>query len=290
MKRSGLGRGLDALFSDEVSSSLDGPVCEVPLVDIDPNPHQPRKRFDPDRLRELSESVARHGVLQPLLLVRRAERYMLVAGERRWRAARMAGLSLVPAVVRELDDEQITAISLVENLQRDDLNPLEEADGYHQLMTRFSLTQAEVALRVGRSRPAVANALRLLSLPDPVREMIADGRLSAGHARCLAGLEDPALQCALAGEAVEKGLSVRQMEALSRGKKIRETIPESTPGDPAMAEFADMMRRIFGTRVHIHGDLNRGDIVLHYYNRDDLDRIYDLMSSLMGNEEPVSRR
>ncbi|NLG36822.1 MAG: ParB/RepB/Spo0J family partition protein [Clostridiales bacterium] len=284
MKRTGLGRGLDALFPEEPGHPLaDGPVYEVPLSDIDPNPNQPRKNFNPEKLRELTESIREHGVLQPLLLCRRGERYLLVAGERRWRAARLAGLSLVPAVVQDLTDEQILAVSLVENLQRDDLNPLEEAEGFQQLMDRFDMTQAEVARRVGRSRPVVANALRLLTLPDPVRELVREGSLSAGHARSLAGIEDASQQCALARQAVEKGLSVRQIEALSRQEKS--PYAQDQPAfDPAMSEFRESLQQLFGTRVQLRGDLNRGSIIINYFNRDDLERIYDLMTSLSSSK------
>ncbi|MGI5877734.1 MAG: ParB/RepB/Spo0J family partition protein [Christensenellales bacterium] len=284
MKRTGLGRGLDALFPEEPGRLMaDGPVYEVPLSDIDPNPNQPRKYFNPEKLRELTESIREHGVLQPLLVCRRGERYLLVAGERRWRAARLAGLSLVPAVVQDLSDEQMLAISLVENLQRDDLNPLEEAEGFQQLIDRFNMTQAEVARRVGRSRPAVANALRLLTLPDPVRELVREGSLSAGHARCIAGIEDASLQCALARQAVEKGLSVRQVEALSRQEKSPRAA-DRPAFDPAMSEFCETLQQLFGTRVQIRGDLNRGSIIINYFNRDDLERIYDLMTSLSSSK------
>lgn len=281
MKRSGLGRGLDALFAvEDQGTAHETPPAEIPISEIDPNPNQPRRHFDPEKLQELARSIALHGVLQPLLVTPRDGRYLLVAGERRWRAARQAGLSTVPALVREMDDEQVAALTLVENLQRDDLNPMEEARGFQQLMERFRMTQAQAAERVGKSRSAVANALRLLTLPEPVQEMVARGHLSAGHARCLAGMEGAARQTALAKKAVDQGLSVRQLEALSRAAKPRAKADRSAPPAPELEEFIAMLRGAFGTRVSIQGDLERGHIVLSYYSRDDLERIYQIVQGL----------
>ncbi len=289
MKRSGLGRGLDALFSDEVSSSLDGPVCEVPLVDIDPNPHHPVSvltRTGSESCPNPSPgtaccsrccwSAAQSGICWwPGTPVARGPHGRTVAGARRG-----AGTG------RRANHRHLPGGEPAAGRPESAGGSRRISPAHDPLFADPGRSGASCGAQPSRSgqRPSVALAARSRQGNDRRRKAV-------GRSRALPGRSGRSRAAVRAGgEAVEKGLSVRQMEALSRGKKIRETIPESTPGDPAMAEFADMMRRIFGTRVHIHGDLNRGDIVLHYYNRDDLDRIYDLMSSLMGNEEPVSRR
>jgi len=280
-KKGGLGRGLDAFFADTLPEEKPAETpMEIAVTEIDPNPHQPRRSFDEAKLRELADSIAVHGVLQPLVLVKRGDRYILVAGERRWRAARMAGLRRIPARVLELEEKEIAEISLVENLQRDDLNAIEEARGIDRLMREFSLTQEEAAGRLGKSRSAVANALRLLRLPEEVQDSVSMGTLSAGHARVLAGFDDPDLQKELAEAARRDGLSVRQMEELGRRVKtdppsrIKNPIDRS---DPAFRELQEAMSRLLGTKVLVSGTLEKGKITVEYYQREDLERIYELV-------------
>ena len=212
-KKSGLGKGLDALFVDNATDST---TRSLPISELEPNRSQPRRRFDPDALNELASSIRQYGVIQPIAVrPLPGGSYQIVAGERRWRAARLAELQEVPVVVLELSDAETFEIALVENLQREDLNPMEEAEGYKALSDQFGLTQEQVAAKVGRSRPAIANAMRLLALPEDVRTMVEAGALSAGHARALLALSDPAQMSTLAKEIVARGLTVREVERLA---------------------------------------------------------------------------
>jgi ParB family chromosome partitioning protein len=286
-KKKGLGKGLDALFAVEKQSAdtqEEVTPNQLPLVNIDPNPNQPRKQFDEEKLKELSDSIATHGMLQPLLVTPRNGRYMLVAGERRWRAARMAGLAQVPALIMSLTEKEVAELSLIENLQRDDLNALEEAQGIAQLMEQFSMTQEEAAQRLGRSRPAVANALRLLQLAPEVQEMLRQGQLSAGHGRALAGIQQMEQQVALAQEVISQGLSVRQLEELLRKKKSRRVV-EKPAVAPEFTELEDKLMRAFGTRVVVKGNLDKGRIILEYFQRDDLERIYEIATQWTADSE-----
>ena len=226
-KQRGLGRGLGALIGDFQEEPESGAVTKLPLQKVEPNPDQPRRTFDEEELQALADSIAAHGVLQPLAV--RASGggfYQIIAGERRWRAARMAGLSEVPVVVLEADDRTVMELALVENLQRQDLNPMEEAEGYQRLMKEYGLTQEEAAARVGKSRPAVANALRLLLLPEEVRSLVEDGTISAGHARAILSLPAARLQKAAAQKIVALRLSVRQAEAMCKRMLQEEEKPE----------------------------------------------------------------
>ena len=206
MTKRGLGKGLDALFADNVTETTQGSIITLKLSEIEPNRGQPRKNFDENALAQLADSIKQNGVLQPLLVrpIAGSENYQLVAGERRWRASRMAGLSEVPVVIKELGDEQVVAIALIENLQREDLNPVEEAEGYKTLMEQFNLTQDEVASKVGKSRPVIANSLRLLALPEKVLAMLQDGLITNGHARALLPLSDDKRMTELAQEIIKK--------------------------------------------------------------------------------------
>ena len=290
VKKKGLGKGLDALFAVEqqAAGAAEAPT-EIALVDIDPNPNQPRKSFDPEKLAELSESIKNHGLLQPLVVTPRNNRYLLVAGERRWRAARMAGLTKIPAVVMNLDEREIAEISLVENLQRDDLNPLEEAEGIAQLMEQFAFTQEDTAQRLGRSRPSVANALRLLQLTKPVQELVRQGALSAGHARALAAVHDETLQLQIAQIVMEEGLSVRQLEELLRKQKRMKESPDAKKKEkqpaPEFTELEDRLMRALGTRVVVKGTMDKGRIILEYFQRDDLERIYEIATQLTADSD-----
>lgn len=287
VKKHGLGRGLDALLAPVDLEEVSTPAQQqVPLNLIDPNPNQPRKAFDTYKLQELADSIREHGILQPLLVVPRDDRYLLVAGERRWRAARLAGLTEAPVLLRDYTPQQIAEIALVENLQRDDLNVLDEALGIRSLLETFHLTQEQVSQRLGMSRPAVTNALRLLQLPETVQDSLRRGLLSAGHARALAGLNgDIPAMMQLALRAEEGKLTVRQTEELVRRAKQRTASPKKARDLGAYEDFAELEERLmqaFGTRVHVQGSLQKGKIVVEYFNRDDLERIYDLAASLAG--------
>lgn len=281
-KTGGLGKGLDALFLDNDTGSVNESGTILRLSEIEPNKNQPRKDFDEQALSELADSIREHGIIQPLLVRPMAGGgYQLVAGERRWRAARMVGLTEVPVVVKELSEVQVMEIALIENLQREDLNPLEEANGYKELMNACNLTQEQVAKRVGKSRSAVANSLRLLNLPSELRPFLVQGKLSAGHAKALIGLEDQETMIRLAKEAAEKGFSVRETE--KRAAKIRQGLSEeadSLPSqskstgsrqDPYYKEIELALSGELGRQVKIHVDANGGGTLeISFYNKEDL--------------------
>lgn len=273
----GLGRGLDILLPE---SEMPGGATEIALADIDPNPDQPRRSFEKEALETLAESIRQSGVLQPLLVSPEGARYRIVAGERRYRAARLAGLQTVPCVVRELNEQERMEAALIENLQREDLNPMEEAAGIRELMERCGYTQELAAQRVGRSRPAVANLLRLLTLPGDIQQMVRDGELSAGHARVLAGISGENTQRALAVRIVREGLSVREAEKLAA---LPEKPPEKPEKKPLAVELEDMRARLqsaIGVRTLLQGNLKRGKVVLQYTSEEELEAIYAAMERL----------
>lgn len=275
MKRKGLGRGLDALMP-ELPVQEHERVMMLDIGDVDPNPNQPRRRFDQAALKELADSIRQVGILQPILVSERGGRYHIIAGERRWRAARMAELEQIPAIVRDMDTVSRMEAALVENLQRENLNPIEEAVAVRALMEECGLTQEAAAERLGRSRPALANLLRLLSLPEKVRDMVRDGELSAGHARVLAGLDDDRRCEALAQRAVAEGWSVRQMEQAAQDEPTAQK--KARRAKPVLPEFAEMEERLrytFGMRAQITGTLEKGKITLQYGSREELERLYD---------------
>ena len=290
----GLGRGLGALLGaiDEESELIareevaDGDrVIRLPLADIDPNRDQPRKDFDEASLRELAQSIAAVGVIQPIVVTKRGNCYSIVAGERRWRASRMAGLMEIPAVVRDWDEMTRLKAALIENLQRDDLNPVEEAMGLRALMDKCALTQEAASGVVGKSRSAIANALRLLTLPPEVLTMLKTGALSAGHARALVSVS-PERQKKLASLAVQQGWSVRQLERICALPE--EKTPAARPEPRRSAEFKElekMARDIFGTRAKLDGDENRGKLVLSYSSADDLERIWDVLDFMRQSQQ-----
>ncbi len=276
--KKGLGRGLDALLGDYTQPTPEG-VQELDIHLIDTNAGQPRKDFDQEKLQELADSIRQHGVVQPILLRQNGERYVIVAGERRFRAARLAGLEKVTAIVKDLDEAQVMEVALIENLQREDLNPIEEAAAIRFLMQQHDLTQEEVSKRLSKSRPAIANSLRLLTLPEPVQAYLRNGKLQAGHARALAGLQDPEAQAVLADKIVGEGLSVRAAESLAReqGQKPPRQKKEPPATDPDLAAAEASLREWLGTKVSIQGSSQRGRIVIEYYNAELLQGIYDLL-------------
>lgn len=285
-KKGGLGRGLTSLLADNSleETSAAQPV-KLNLMDIEPNKEQARKQFDEAALSELADSIAQHGVLQPLLvrpLI--GGGYQLVAGERRWRASRIAGLTQVPVVIKELTDTEAAVISLIENLQREDLNPVEEALGFSSLMKDFNLTQEEAAQKVGKSRPAVANALRLLKLPEKVLDMVRENKLSAGHARALAAIEDEKVLISTAELIVEKGLSVRAVEKLV--KTLTAEKKEKTKKAPSRATFFDevelSLNNSLGRKAKVitKSGKESGTLEIAFYDKDDLARIASILSAL----------
>ncbi len=298
-KKAGLGKGLDSLITNKVAptktsgnspmkdeKSIEGILMDIKKVE--PNREQPRKNFDEDALLELSESIKQFGVLQPLLVQDKKGYYEIIAGERRWRAAKLAGLKEVPVIIKDLTDQEIVEISLIENIQRENLNPIEEAIAYKRLLTEFNLKQDEVAERVSKSRTAVTNSMRLLKLNEKVQQMVIDDMISTGHARALLGIENQEKQYQVAQKIFDEKLSVRETEKLV--KKIQQEKEESKPKkeekiDPKMeAIFSDLeetMKGILGTKVAINRkDEKKGKIEIEYYSMDELDRIIDLMRKI----------
>ena len=280
-KKGGLGKGLDAIFSEKDMEDSNTAVA-IRIDELEPNRAQPRKSFDDESIAELADSISRHGVLQPLLvrpLI--GGGYQIVAGERRWRAARMAGVKEVPAVVRDLSESEVMQLALIENLQREDLNPLEEAGGYQALIEEYGFTQEDVARTVGRSRPAVANALRLLALPEDLRELVSEGVLSAGHARTLLAFPDEESMRRAAKLAVEQELSVRQLEKLAQGAKeqLEEQEEKREPPKRRIPYFDEVelaLNEHLGRRVAVKGNKKKGTLQIEFYGEDDLAELLKL--------------
>jgi ParB family chromosome partitioning protein len=297
-KKNGLGKGLDSLITDKVNKpsaakketeNLD-PASGAVMMDInkvEPNREQPRKKFDEDALLELSESLKQFGILQPLLVQKRADYYEIIAGERRWRAAKKAGLTEIPVIIKQLTDQEIMEISLIENIQREDLNPIEEAQAYKRLLTEFNLKQDEVAERVSKSRTAVTNTMRLLKLSDNVQQMVIDEMLTTGHARALIGIEDPEQQYTIAQKIFDEKLSVRDTEKLIKNLQNQKKDEKSDAQkiDPKLEaiyrDLEEQMKRILGTKVAISPkDEKRGKLEIEYYSQDELDRIIDMLRTI----------
>jgi len=289
VSKKGLGKGLGALIPgiDPTERERQG-VVELEIGQIKPNPDQPRKEFDEVRLEELALSIKEHGIVQPVIVRKVGDGYELVAGERRWRAAQLAGLTKVPALVREFTEAERMEIALIENLQREDLNPLEEAEAYRALMDAFGLTQEALAKRLGRSRSQVANTLRLLQLPDRVQEEIRAGRLSMGHAKVLGGVEDPAELVALAEKVVSEGLSVRELEELLRPREKRERprakVRAKLPPDLAAVERR--LREQLGTPVKLHWSGERGRVEITFFGEEGLNRLLEALGMSQPGQTP----
>ena len=278
MKR-GLGKGLGALIGDDFDKEGKR-LIEADILSIDVNRDQPREEFDKEKLEELAQSIAEQGILQPIVTQEKNGRYSIVAGERRFRAAKLAGLKKVPIIIGEFTEKERLELALLENIQREDLNAMEQAKALNQLAERYKLTQEEIAQRMGKSRSAIANLMRLMSLPVPVQAMVRDGRLSYGHARCLLGLNGKEAICAAANEIIAKELSVRQTEQLvkksqSAPKKKKAKPQASVPVEISSAQ--DDLSEVLETKVKIHGDFDSGKIVIEYYNKEHLEQIYDYL-------------
>jgi ParB family chromosome partitioning protein len=281
MHRKALGKGLEALIpsAGATTATIEAPppgTSEIPIERIGPNPHQPRSRFTEESLQELADSIRETGVLQPVL-VRRSEdgTYQLVAGERRLRAAQMAGIDAIPAIVRDVDDREMLELALIENIQREDLNPVDEAKGYHALATRLGLTHDDISQRIGKHRTAVTNSLRLLGLPPEVLDMVSRGTLSAGHARPLLGLESAGEQLTTARYVQSKGLSVRRTEALVNRKLRRKHARTRATRAVDVAEWENKLQQRFATRVVIRQGRKGGRVEFEYYSREDLERLLE---------------
>jgi ParB family chromosome partitioning protein len=298
VKKNGLGKGLDSLITDKVNKpgtvsktagekEIGSDATMIEINKVEPNRDQPRKKFDEDALLELAESIKQFGVLQPLLVQKRKDYYEIIAGERRWRAAKLAGIKEVPVIIKQLTEQEIMEISLIENIQREDLNPIEEALAYKRLLTEFELKQDEVAQRVSKSRTAVTNAMRLLKLDDRVQQMVIDEMLSTGHARAILGIEDPDKQYETAQRIFDERLSVRDTEKLVKNlqNEKKAGVQEEKKIDPKMLaiykDLEEQMKGILGTKVAINPKNEKsGKLEIEYYSQDELDRILDLLRTV----------
>ncbi len=284
-KQTGLGRGLEDLFAE---NSIDMPVEEgqvsfVEITQVEPNKSQPRKLFDKEKISELSSSIAEHGLLQPIIVRKTGDRYQIISGERRWRASRMAGLTEIPVIIKELDDKSALEIGLIENLQREDLNAVEEAQGYRTLIDEYGLTQEEISKRVGKSRPAVANAMRILVLPKQILDLVLAGKLSSGHARALLPLMETYTEeklIKLAKDIVDRDLSVRQVENLSKKKPAASDSKKPVrKNDIYYAEIEESISKRWGRKAKITPSGKKGGtITLEYYNDDDFNALLDALN------------
>lgn len=277
MRKGGLGKGLDAIFAENDTEDRNATVT-LKLNEIEPNRSQPRKDFNDETLAELADSIAQHGVLQPLLVrPLMGGGYQIVAGERRWRAARMAGISEVPAVIRELSDNEVMELALIENLQREDLTPLEEAQGYQMLIDSYGMTQDEVAKTVGKSRPAVANALRLLHLPEDIVELVNEGKVSAGHARTLLSFQNEEEMRAAAKAVAGQGISVRELEKMAKRANEQKQLKGKEPRQKKRIRYFDEVELAvgehLGRKVHVSGNKTKGVLQIEFYGEEDLDNL-----------------
>ncbi|MBO5141864.1 MAG: ParB/RepB/Spo0J family partition protein [Clostridia bacterium] len=288
--KSGLGKGLDALFPSNVDiqnlgqtiKKTDDGVIELKLNEIEPDINQPRKTFDDEKLQELAESIKEHGVIQPIIVSKKDEYYQIIAGERRWRASKKAGLKTIPAIIRDYDEKKIREISLIENIQRQNLNPIETAKAIKELMEIHEMTQEDIAKTLGKSRSTIANTLRVLNLDERVQEMIESGQISEGHARTLASIESPAKQYKLALDIINMDLSVRDAENYAKskkeGKEFKKTTPKKGKLEIICQDIENEMKRVLGTKVTLNAATkSRGKIIIEYFSSDELDRILEIM-------------
>lgn len=299
-KARGLGKGLDALFGDmevsvepsskeeESSAVHDIEAAEthegikyIDINNIKPNANQPRKTFDEGKLEELADSIREHGLIQPLVVRKSTNGYEIVAGERRWRAARKIGIKEIPAIVRELSDEENMLLAIIENMQREDLDPIEEAEGISQMIETYGLSQEQVSKSLGKSRPYITNQLRLLKLPEEIRKMVSDGRLSSGHVRALITIDDEEKQIKLAVQAVEQGLSVRQVEALAKANKnVKKSKTAKKKKSADVKRVEEDLKVALGTKVKLNQNGKKGKIEIEFYSKDELERLIELLKSL----------
>ena len=276
--RQALGKGLGALIPEKGVPEGEGkrPLQQCGIEEVHPNPFQPRKAFSDEQLQELVDSIREKGILQPLLVRRRSDGYELIAGERRWRAAQRAGLREIPILVRDVSDSEMLELSLIENIQREDLNPIEEAEAYKRLMEQFHLTQEEISKKVGKDRSTIANTVRLLKLPPEIKLSLAEGKITMGHARAFLSLDGVDKQRLLWKKLLSAGLSVRQTESLVKRLRTRSS-PPSRRSHPEWSALIEEIQRVLGTKIRILGDRRRGKIEIHFFSPDELDRIIELL-------------
>lgn len=281
MPKKGLGRGLNSLFDEAPTEEENDNVISLKINSIEPNKNQPRKQFDKEKLEALTESIKEHGLIQPIIVVKNNDMYKIVAGERRWRAAKKAGLSEIPVVIRNYTDSEIAQIALIENLQREDLNPIEEAIGYQTLINDFNMTQEAVSSRIGKSRSAIANSIRLLSLDPPIQAKLISGEISSGHARALLSIENTDIRMTVLENILSKGLNVRQTEALAKqlqnAKPEREKPVIDEQVRAQLDEIENGLSSRFGTKVKLLHNNKRGKIEIEYFGNDDLERILNIL-------------
>lgn len=290
-KSRGLGRGLDALFAEQApimpdnrveteeknNSHVRDKVLYIDINDIKPNAEQPRKTFDKEKISELSQSIIEHGIIQPLVVRKSGKHYEIVAGERRWRAAREAELSVVPCIVRQFSDEENMLVAIIENMQREDLNPIEEAMGLEQMISAYGMTQEEVSKSVSKSRPYITNTLRLLKLPEEIKALVSEGKISTGHARTLITVKNKTKQEELCKKIIKDGISVRDVERLASEEKKTRKKPLKRVKSPDTLNVERELKEIYGTKVTINSRGNKGTVELEFYSKDELNRLIDLL-------------
>jgi len=290
-KNRGLGRGLDALFAEQApimpdnrveteeksNSHVGDKVLYIDINDIKPNAEQPRKTFDKEKISELSQSIIEHGIIQPLVVRKSGKHYEIVAGERRWRAAREAELSVVPCIVRQFSDEENMLVAIIENMQREDLNPIEEAMGLEQMISAYGMTQEEVSKSVSKSRPYITNTLRLLKLPEEIKALVSEGKISTGHARALITVKNKTKQEGLCKKIIKDGISVRDVERLASEEKKTRKKPLKRVKSPDTLNVERELKEIYGTKVTINSRGNKGTVELEFYSKDELNRLIDLL-------------
>ena len=283
MAKSKMGRGLGALFEPSISENADS-VETLRITQVEPNRNQPRRSFDDDKIDELAESIKEHGIIQPIIVVKNGEMYKIVAGERRWRAAKKLGLKEVPVVIRNYSEFEIAQIALIENLQRENLNPIEEAIGYQTLMSKYDMTQEDVSNKLGKSRSAVANSVRLLSLDEPIQQKLISGEITSGHARALLSISSPKIRLAVLESIIEKNLNVRQTESLA--KQLEKSKPRKKKpiiNEQVKAQLEELENRLsshLGTKVTLSHNAKKGKIEIEYYGNDDLERILGIITNI----------
>jgi len=281
MNKKGLGKGLGALISSANEESQSSGVIELKINEIEPNVGQPRKKFDDEKLMQLSESIKEHGIVQPIIVRKEDNVYKIVAGERRWRAARLAGLTTVPVIIKELSNRQVMEMALIENIQREDLNPIEEAEAYERLLNEYKMTQEELSKSIGKNRSTIANIIRLLALCDKVKEHLINGEISSGHARALLSLDNEELQEKVCSEIIEKSLSVRETENLVKRIQKKDTaVKKVKVEDENIQKIEDDLKKILGTKVKLFNKNKKGKIMIEYYSNDELERILEIFKKM----------
>ncbi|RBP36684.1 ParB/RepB/Spo0J family partition protein [Garciella nitratireducens] len=281
----GLGKGLSALIPETAEREEKENSIEIDIMQIQPNQYQPRKDFDQEKLQELACSIEEHGIIQPIVVTPMEKGYQIIVGERRWRAAHMCGLKTIPAIIKEFSEQEIMEIALIENLQREDLNIIEQAKAYKQLIDEFSLTQDDLAMRLGKSRSVIANTLRLLTLSNEIQELIKEDKLSPGHGRALLSIKDKDVRNILAKKVIEEKLSVRDLEKLTKNlknknqKKRKEQQKQKIIKSPIILELEENLQKILGTKVNIINKNKKGKIEIEYYSNEDLERILEIITS-----------